>query len=318
MKALWLENRSLRFRSNVPAPQAAPGEALIRVLQAGICNTDLELTRGYHAFTGVLGHEFVGLVVECGVRPDLEGRRVVGEINVACGTCEPCRAGRRSHCARREVLGIRGRQGAFAEYLTLPTDNLHEVDRPISNDEAVFVEPLAAALEVQQQVHVGAGDRVLVLGAGKLGGLVAQTLALTGCRLTVASRRAATPPHLAGRGLTVLTPDDVSVASADVVVDCTGSPDGLTAALRAVRPRGTVVLKSTYADVPSVDMSRIVVNEVTLVGSRCGPFPEALALLERGQVDVQGMIEARYSLAEAVAAFEHAARPGALKVLVAP
>ena len=318
MKALWLENRSLRVRRDVPDPRPGPGEALIRVLQAGVCNTDIELVRGYYPFAGVPGHEFVGDVAEAATRPDLVGMRVVGEINVTCGSCRACLAGRRTHCERRQVLGIHGRNGAFAEYLALPAENLHEVAASISNDEAVFTEPLAAALEIRQQVGIGPGKRVLVLGAGKLGSLVAQVVGLAGCELTVAGRQASAPPHLAGLGIEVVAAHDVPSGSIDVVIECTGNHEGLDAALRLVRPRGTVVLKSTYAGTSSIDMSRVVVNEITLVGSRCGPFPEALELLARRHVAVDGMIAARYGLDSAVAALEEAAKPGTLKVLVAP
>ena len=314
MRALWLEDRQLDLRDHVPLPDPPPGEALIRVLKAGICNTDVELTRGYYPFTGIPGHEFVG-IVEGGSAP-LAGRRVVGEINVVCGTCRACAAGRRTHCERRTVLGIAGRHGAFAEYLSLPVENLHVVPDSVSTDAAVFTEPLAAALEIQQQVAIGPGDRVLIVGDGKLGQLVAQTLILTGCALCVVGRHAAKLGLLAARGIDTKRDEGLEHGAFDVAVECTGNPDGFSTAQRALRPRGTLVLKSTYAGSLTLDASAVVVNELTLVGSRCGPFAPALDLLAAGRVSVEPLIHARYPLARAVAAFEHAVRPGVLKVLV--
>ncbi len=314
MRAVWLENRRLALRDDVPPPSPPPGEALVRVVRAGICNTDLELTRGYYPFTGILGHEFVG-VVERGPEA-LVGRRVVGEINAVCGRCPACASGRRTHCERRTVLGIAGRHGAFAEYLTLPTENLHAVPDDVSTDAAVFTEPLAAALEIQEQVSIGAGDRVLVVGDGKLGQLVAQTLALTGCALLAVGRHDAKLALLAGRGIATGRGDAVEPRGFDVAVECTGSPEGFAVAQRALRPRGTLVLKSTYAGALTLDASAVVVNELTLVGSRCGPFASALRLLAEARVAVEPLIHARYPLGDALHAFEHAQRPGALKVLL--
>lgn len=317
MRGLWLEARSIRFRDDLPRPEPAEGEARVRVLAAGICNTDLELVGGYYPFTGVPGHEFVGRVEAAPGAEEWEGRRVVGEINAACGACPACRAGRRTHCERRTVLGIRGRDGAFAESLTLPVANLHEVPDGLPDDAAVFTEPLAAALEVREQVPIDAGDRVVVVGDGKLGNLVAQTLALTGCALTVIGRHPGKLALLAARGIATARADEgVADGRADVVVECTGNAEGLERARRAVRPRGTIVLKSTYRGRSSLDVSRIVVDEITLVGSRCGPFAPALALLVEGRVEVRSLVHARFPLHEAVAAFAEASRPGVMKVLV--
>ena len=313
MRALWLESRQLDVR-HVPIPDPPPGEALIRVLKAGICNTDIELTRGYYPFTGIPGHEFVG-VVESGSQP-LEGRRVVGEINAVCGACRACLAGRRTHCERRTVLGIVSRHGAFAEYLTLPVENLHVVPDAISTDAAVFTEPLAAALEIQQQVAIRPGDRALVVGDGKLGQLVAQTLALTGCGLVVTGRHDAKLRLLAARRIDTRRDGAVEQGAFDVAVECTGNPEGFRIAQRALRPRGTLVLKSTYAGALTFDASAVVVNELTLVGSRCGPFAPALDLLENRQVSVEPLIHAHYPLARAPDAFERAQQPGVLKVLL--
>ncbi len=306
MRGLWLEERLLHLRDDLPKPVRS-GEALVRVLLAGICNTDIELTRGYYPFSGVPGHEFVG---------EWEGKRVVGEINAACGSCEACVNGRRTHCENRTVLGIKGRNGAFADYLTLPTENLHVVPDHVSNEEAVFTEPLAAALEIQEQVNIGPKDRVLVVGDGKLGQLVAQTLALTGCRLRVIGRHRNKLELLERRGIATAAPDAVRAGQCDVVVDCTGNGEGFALARKAVRPRGTLVMKSTYAGDLTVNMSSLVVDEITLIGSRCGPFPSALRLLEQRSVDLRGLVDATYPLDEAVTAFGHAQRPGTLKVLV--
>jgi len=316
MRALWLEAQTLRLRDDVPRPEPAPGEARVRVLKAGICNTDLELVRGYHPFTGVPGHEFVGRVEAAPSAKQWHGRRVVGEINVSCGACAACTAGRRTHCEQRRVLGIRGRDGAFAEFLTLPLANLHEVPERVPDDAAVFTEPLAAALEIQEQVRVGPGQRVVVIGDGKLGNLVAQTLTLTGCTLRVIGRHQAKLALLGARGIATALAADLAEGQADVAVECTGNAEGLELARRAVRPRGTIVLKSTYRGRASLDVSRLVVDEITMVGSRCGPFAPALALLAERRVDVAPLVHARFPLPDAVAAFAEAARPGALKVLV--
>jgi threonine dehydrogenase-like Zn-dependent dehydrogenase len=316
MRALWLESRTLTLRDDVPLPVPPAGEALVRVRLAGLCNTDLELVRGYYPYAGVPGHEFVGVVEEAPAAPAWNGRRVVGEINAACGECDTCRAGRRTHCEGRTVLGILGRDGAFATHLRLPVANLHHVPDALPDGLAVFTEPTAAALEIQAQVQVGPRDRVVVIGAGKLGNLVAQTLATTGCDLLAVGRSPRPLALLAHRGIRTGTAADLPTRRADVVVECTGNPEGLEMARRAVRPRGTIVLKSTYHGRATLEMAPFVVDEITLVGSRCGPFAPALALLARGAVDPAPLVEARYSLGEGVGAFEHAARPGALKVLL--
>jgi threonine dehydrogenase-like Zn-dependent dehydrogenase len=318
MRGLWLEGQTIRLRDDLPRPEPGPGEARVRILMAGICNTDLELVRGYYPFTGIPGHEFVGRVEAAPGAEQWEGRRVVGEINAPCGACAACAADRRSHCERRTVLGIRGRDGAFAESLTLPQANLHQVPDVLPDEAAVFTEPLAAALEIQQQVRIGPPDRVVVVGDGKLGNLVAQTLALTGCALTVIGRHPGKLALLAARGIATRLEGELPPGQADVAVECTGNAEGLEGARSAVRPRGTIVLKSTYRGRASLDISRIVVDEITLVGSRCGPFAPALALLTEGRVDVRPLIYARFPLREAVPAFAEAARPGVLKVLLDP
>jgi 2-desacetyl-2-hydroxyethyl bacteriochlorophyllide A dehydrogenase len=317
MRALWLENQTLSIRGDVPMPKPGKSEALVRVRLAGVCGTDLELVRGYLPFAGISGHEFVGEVVEAR-NPALSGRRVVGDINVVCGSCEACRAGRPTHCENREVLGIRGRNGAFAEYLALPEANLHPVPDNVPDEAAVFAEPLAAALEMREQVAVRPSERVLVVGAGRLGQLIAQTLALTGCELEVVARHPHQQRLLADRGIGILPEAAVPARSFDLVVEATGSPSGFALARRAVRPRGTLVLKSTYRGDIAVDLASLVVDEISVVGSRCGPLAAALRLLERRAVDPSVLIDAEYPLDRATEAFEQAGQPGALKVLVRP
>jgi threonine dehydrogenase-like Zn-dependent dehydrogenase len=314
VRGIWLESGRLELRQDLALPEPPPGEALVRVTRAGLCNTDLELVRGYYPYRGVLGHEFVGRV-ESGPA-SLVGERVVGEINAVCGGCETCRAGRRSHCERRTVLGIVGRDGAFAEHLVLPAENLHRVPDSVADAAAVFVEPLAAALEIQQQVELGPGQRVLVVGDGKLGQLIAASLALTGCELTVVGRHERKLALLASRGVTT-TLEPPRKGAWDVAVECTGSTAGFAVARKALRPRGTLVLKSTYAGELTLDASALVVDEISLVGSRCGPFAPALRLLEERRVDVAPLVDAVYPLARGLEAFAHAARRGTLKVLLA-
>jgi threonine dehydrogenase-like Zn-dependent dehydrogenase len=316
VRALWLEDRVLGARADVPHPAPPPGEALVQVTLAGVCNTDLELVKGYYPFRGVPGHEFVG-VVTAGA-PEWAGRRVVGEINASCGTCSTCRAGRRTHCPSRTVLGIKGRDGAMAEYLTLPVANLHAVPDALADEVAVFTEPVAAALEVEQQVAIGAGARVVVIGDGKLGQLVGRTLALAGHHPTVVGRHPRKLALLSRLGIATAAASDLPPREADVVVECTGNPDGLALARAAVRPRGTIVLKSTYHGEVPLNLSGIVVDEVTLVGSRCGPFAPAVALLAGGTLQVTDLIDDQLTLADGVKAFERAAAPGVLKVLIRP
>jgi threonine dehydrogenase-like Zn-dependent dehydrogenase len=314
VKALWLEDQQLQLRSDIPLPEPKDGEALVRVLKAGICNTDLELLRGYYPYQGIPGHEFVGCVEQGST--DLIGQRVVGEINAACGQCRFCLRGQPTHCENRTVLGIVNRNGAFADYLTLPIANLHPVPEAVPTELATFTEPLAAALEIQEQVPIAAGDRVLVVGDGKLGQLVAQTLALTGCDLLVVGRHTAKLANLEARGIAVGFVDQVRDRSFDVTVECTGNPDGFAIALRGLRPRGTLVLKSTYAGKLSLDASALVVDEITVLGSRCGPFAPALELLRTQKVDVAPLIAAQYPLSEGLQAFSHAQQRGTMKILL--
>ncbi len=304
----------LRLRTDIPLPEPPAGEALVRVLQAGICNTDLELIKGYYPYTGVIGHEFVG-VVEQGPK-QLINQRVVGEINAACGNCRFCDRGQPRHCENRTVLGIVNRHGAFAEYLSLPIKNLHLVPENVSTAAATFTEPIAAALEIQQQIQICKNDRVLVVGDGKLGQLIAQTLALTGCELLVIGRHQEKLVNLAARGIKTGLANSVTDKYFDISIDCTGNPEGFNIARRALRPRGTLILKSTYAGNLSLDASSLVVDEITLIGSRCGPFAPALELLATGKVEVQSLIHAYYPLSQGLEAFEKAKTKGVLKVLL--
>lgn len=315
MKALWLEDRELAVR-DVENPER-PGEALVRVSLSGVCGTDIELTRGYYPYAGIIGHEFVGVVESC-PEPGWVGRRVVGEINVACGSCEPCALGNRTHCAARTVLGISGRDGCHAQYVSLPVENLLPVPDGVADEAAVFTEPLAAAVEILQQVHVRPTDRVLVVGAGRLGQLIARVLKLSGAGLHVVARHDNQRELLAAAGVEAIAEDGAAPRSYDIVVEATGSFSGFELARSAVRPRGTFVLKSTYHGSVELDLSPLVVDEITVVGSRCGPFAPALRLLEAGLVDPVPLIEATYALESAVEAMEAAQRPRAMKVLIRP
>ncbi|HZU68525.1 MAG TPA: alcohol dehydrogenase catalytic domain-containing protein [Ktedonobacteraceae bacterium] len=326
MRALVYHNHTLIFEKNYQLPVLRSGEALIRVLLAGICNTDLEITRGYLDFQGVLGHEFVGVVEEVYEAPgaSLIGQRVVGEINAAChrSDCFYCRQNMPTHCPNRTTLGIVNRDGAFAEYLQLPLENLHIVPENVSNEEAVFVEPLAANFEILEQVHLKPTDSVIILGDGKMGQLAAQVLALSGCELIMLGKHEEKLALAAKRGIqTRLLANEQEVAlenrkRVDVVVECTGSTKGLEMALQLVRPRGTIVLKSTVADQSSLHLAPIVIDEIRVQGSRCGPFPPALRALSQKLVDVRPLISARYSLDDGLDAFRHAGEKGVLKVLL--
>ena len=314
MQALWLENQQLSLR-DVPIPKPPPGEALIRVRLSGICGTDLELARGYYPYTGVIGHEFVGEVVEAPEK-DWIGKRVVGEINAVCGKCEQCTNGRPTHCENRTVLGIVNRDGAHAEYFTLPLANLHRVPDSVPDEAAVFTEPLAAALEIRQQVHIHPTDRVLLIGAGRLGQLIAQTLALTGCDLRVVARHTHQKQLLQARVIRLIVEDEIQSRRWDIVVEATGSLSGFDLARPALRPRGVLVLKSTYKGEMSINWSPIVVDEITIVGSRCGPFEPALCLIERKEVDPTVLITARYPLSRALEAMAETQKPGMLKIVL--
>ncbi|MFZ0428296.1 MAG: alcohol dehydrogenase catalytic domain-containing protein [Acidobacteriota bacterium] len=315
MRGLWLEDRRLSYRTDLPVPEPAPGEALVRVLLAGICRTDLELERGYYPYSGIPGHEFVGRVIRAATGPALEGKRIVGEINAVCHECEFCRRGLPNHCSKRTVLGIVGRQGALAEYLVLPVENLKEVPETVADRKAVFTEPLAAAVQILEQVQIRPTDRVLLVGAGKLGQLVARVLHEYGAHLLVKGRYPGQMQLLEAAGIpcTDLEPPD---SEFEIVVEATGSPSGLETACRCVRPRGTIVLKSTYEGRAEIDFSRIVVDEISLVGSRCGPFEPALDLLESGRILPESLIGGCFPLEDGMAAFRQAGAGGSLKILI--
>jgi len=330
MRALLYLEKGLVLERNYPMPTPVNGEALIRVLLAGICNTDLEITRDYLAFQGVLGHEFVGIVESVHEGPGashqtyLIGKRVVGEINAACHRtdCAYCQQNMFTHCPHRTTLGIVNRDGAFAEYLTLPVANLHLVPDNVSDEEAVFVEPLAANFEILEQVHVKPTDSVVVLGDGKMGQLAAQVLMLSGCEVMMVGKHEEKLALAEKRGVHTYVLDDATSFTlenrrrVDVVVECSGSAQGLEMALRLVKPRGTLILKSTVADKSTLYLAPIVIDEIRIQGSRCGPFAPAIRALSQKTVDIRPLISARYSLDEGVVAFEHAASPGVLKVLV--
>jgi threonine dehydrogenase-like Zn-dependent dehydrogenase len=314
VKALCLHEGGLALR-DIALPEPAPDEALIRVTMAGICNTDLEIARGYMGFSGVLGHELCGVVISCSdVR--YVGRRVAGEINLACTRCALCRRGLGRHCATRSVLGIMAKDGCFAEYVTLPVRNLHPLPNTLSDEVACFVEPTAAAFEVLEQVTPMPTDRALVLGDGKLGILVAQVLMTTGCEVTLAGKHERKLELARGIGITTASHAELEPKSFDVVVDATGSPGGLQQAVSLTRPRGTLVLKSTYHGPVTLDAAPIVIDEISLIGSRCGPFAIAIAALEAGSIDPRPLIDAVVPLGDAVSGFERAAAAGGLKVLL--
>ena len=313
MNVLWLEDNQISLRE-VPQPRKQ-NEALIKIRKAGICSTDLELVKGYYPYTGVLGHEFVGDVIEAD-DASWVGKRVVGEINAVCNQCEQCLNGRSTHCENRTVLGIVNREGVFAEFTTLPVANLHKVPASVPDEMAVFTEPLAAALEIQEQIQIKPTDRVLLIGAGRLGQLIAQTLALTGCDLRMVARHKHQQDLLKARGIRIISEEEIKPWRWDIVVEATGSPSGFSLAKQVIRPRGTLVLKSTYKGDMNVNFSSIVVGEINIVGSRCGPFEPALRLMESKQVDPTILIDSEFSLGDALKAFEHAAKTGVLKVLI--
>jgi threonine dehydrogenase-like Zn-dependent dehydrogenase len=330
MRALVYREKGLVLERNYPIPAPFDGEALIRVLLAGICNTDLEIIRGYMDFQGIPGHEFVGVVeaVHEGSGASVPtfwiGKRVVGEINAAChrNDCAYCQRGMPTHCPNRTTLGIVNRDGAFADYLMLPIENLHIVPENVSDEEAVFVEPLAANFEMLEQVHVKPTDSVVILGDGKMGQLAAQVMALSGCELMMVGKHKEKLALAETRGVTTYLLDDVNTFAlpagrrVDLVVECTGSAQGLEMALRIVRPRGILILKSTVSDKSTLHLAPIVIDEIRVQGSRCGPFAPAIRALSQRKVDVRPLISARYNLDDGLAAFEYAAQPGVLKVLV--
>jgi len=299
-----------------PEPAPAPAMAIVRVSRAGVCNTDLELLKGYMRFRGVLGHEFSG-TVEDGP-PEWRGRRVVGEINFACGRCPTCQQGLRRHCPTRRVMGILDADGAFAERVAVPVANLHTVPDTVDDDAAVFAEPLAAAFEILEQVHVQPATQCVVLGDGKLGLLAAQVLFQAGADVLAVGKHADNLRILGARGVATVLATEWKQAPADLVVEATGTAGAFAAAIAATRPRGTLVLKSTVADATQLNLAPVVINEISVVGSRCGSFAPALRALQSGAVDVHSLIAAREPLRNAADALRLASRPGVLKVLLDP
>lgn len=321
MLALRYEKNRLSL-TQVSPPPSARGEALVRVLLSGICNTDLEIVRGYAGFEGTLGHEFVGVVEESAEAPELVGRRVVGEINAGCGICQLCVGGDARHCPRRTVLGIVGRDGAHAEFLRLPAINLLPVPDEIETERAVFAEPLAAACAIAECVEIAAGMRAVVIGDGKLGLLCAQALrVLTGAQVALVGKHRTKLEIAARRGVETFMLEEVPrmfARACDVVVEASGAAGGLALALDLVRPRGTLVLKSTFHGTTELNAARLVVDEIRLVGSRCGRFHPALELLREDRVDVASLVSEEFPLADAVRALERARTHGILKVLLRP
>ncbi|RLB49070.1 MAG: alcohol dehydrogenase [Deltaproteobacteria bacterium] len=316
MKAVVFDGNRASVQ-DVADPIPVPGEALVRVSVAGICNTDLEIVRGYMGFEGILGHEMVG-VVEAHPDPAMIGQRVTAEINLPCGTCERCSMGLGRHCPKRTVLGILGKDGCFAEHVTMPIGNLHPVPGGVSDEAAVFTEPLAAAFEILEQLDVPRGARVLVLGDGKLGLLISMVLAHSGVVPTHVGRHLDKLRILEGLGVETMLEAALGDRLFDVVVEATGSPAGLDLALDRVRPRGTVVLKSTFHGAVTVDTAKVVIDELTILGSRCGPFAPALEALAAGTIDPTPLIAETYALSDAEAAIARAGSSGTLKVLLRP
>jgi threonine dehydrogenase-like Zn-dependent dehydrogenase len=316
MKALRYEKGQLAL-AEVAVPTRV-GEALVRVTLSGICNTDVEIVRGYAGFEGTLGHEFVGVVEDAPGAEHLSGRRVVGEINAGCGHCALCVAGDARHCPTRTVLGIVGRDGAHAEFLTLPVVNLLPVPDEIPDRVAVFAEPLAAAWGITERARVTKETRVAVIGDGKLGLLCAQSLALTGATVLSVGKHPEKLRLVAARGIETATLDEVKGRGRmfDVVVEASGAESGFALALDLVRPRGVLVLKSTFQGVTNIDAARIVVNEISIIGSRCGRFAPALDLLKSRAIDVESLISEEHSLSDGVRAMQRATERGVLKILL--
>jgi len=319
MHALRVEKKGLRVR-DIGKPVRG-GEALVRVHLSGICNTDLEIANGYAGFSGTIGHEFVGVVEEA-PQNSMVGQRVVGEINAGCGTCQLCQSGDPRHCPNRTVLGIKGRDGAHAEFLRLPLANLIAVPDLIEDEHAVFTEPLAAACGILERVKIDLRKRVAVIGDGKLGLLCAQVIALSGAEVLLIGKHPEKLRIAERRGMETASPKDAGKRKQefDIVVEASGAASGFAAALELLRPRGILVLKSTFAanDAATIDQARIVVDEISIVGSRCGRFQPALDLLKKGALDIDSLISEEYSLAKGVHAMERAAKKGVMKVFLRP
>ncbi len=316
MKALRVSESGLAIE-DIPMP-LIDRESRIRVILSGICNTDLEIVNGYAGFTGTIGHEFVGIVEASPDRPEIVGKRVVGEINAGCGTCDLCLAGDPRHCPTRTVLGIKGRDGSHAEYLSLPSRNLFVVPDQLLDRDAVFVEPFAAALGILEQVSVDDHLRVAIIGDGKLGILCAIALSKRTSQVTLIGKHASKLNIAAERGIETKLLSDVSGLESfyDIVIEASGSESGFETALDIVRPRGKIVLKSTFSAKPKWEAWRVVVDEITIVGSRCGKFEPALDLMAKEHIGFENLITAEFPIGEAVAAMDKARERGSLKVLL--
>jgi threonine dehydrogenase-like Zn-dependent dehydrogenase len=318
MKALRVTDQRV-YVADIPLPEAN-GEARVRVIKSGICNTDLEIARGYAGFNGTIGHEFVGVVEASSDEPKLAGTRVVGEINAGCGKCDLCVGGDSRHCPSRTVLGIHGRDGAHAEFLTLPSRNLIAVPESVSDEAAVFAEPLAAAYGIAERVDVGPGTSVAIIGDGKLGLLCAMTMQLRTDSVLMVGKHSEKMSIVEKLGVEtmLLGKGAIPIKSFDVVIEASGSESGFSTALDLVRPRGSVILKSTFHGTASWEASRVVVDEISIVGSRCGRLAPAVELLASKKVNVDDLISDEYRLDDGVNALEQAGRHGVLKVLLRP
>jgi threonine dehydrogenase-like Zn-dependent dehydrogenase len=308
-------NDKLEFLTDYPVPERKKDEALVKVTRAGICNTDLEITKGYMGFRGIPGHEFVGIVEECNKKNTI-GKRVVGEINLVCGACPYCTNHMQNHCPKRSVLGIVNKDGGFADYVTLPLRNLHFIPDSVSDDEAVFTEPLAAAFEIMEQVDIGPRDRVCVLGDGKLVLLVAQALSTTDCRLVIVGHHRENLSIMEEIGIRTRLSFSFDESGFDIVVDCTGSRFGIESAMKITKPGGKIVLKTTVAKKISLDLNNIVINELSLIGSRCGPFKPAIDAIKSRAVDLYPLISDTFLIDDGIRAFQVASGKGVLKVIL--
>lgn len=320
MQSLSFTSVQLNYNDQSPVPELSSGDALIKIILAGICGTDLEIVKGYAGFQGILGHEFVGIVESVANSDDSHwlGKRVVGSINIACMRCATCLTLGASHCPDRKVLGIRGKDGCFAEYITLPVENLYTVPDCVPDESAVFTEPLAAACRIREQILVSPERHIAVVGCGRLGLLIGATLRLTGSEVTMLGRRSESLKLPQKWGLQTALVDDCLDNSFDLVVESSGNESGLCQSIRLIKPLGTLILKSTFKNSVNLDLTKLVVAEITVTGSRCGVFAPALRLLEQGIINVKSTIDAEFALAEGISAIQYAAKSGVRKVLLRP
>jgi len=308
-------DQKLTLKDDLPKPKRKTGEALIKVTLAGICRTDIEISKGYMGFTGTLGHEFVGVVEEADDK-SLIGCRVVGEINCGCGDCKECRLDNEKHCAKRTVLGILNRDGAFADYLTLPQRNLHVLPDSLSDEEAVFIEPIVAAFRITEQINV-LGNEALIIGDGKLGLLIAQVLGFYNTDVTICGRHPEKMAIVEKHNVSIITEDKLTDEKLySVVIEATGKEEGIKIALAHTKPMGKLILKTTVKDTATINFNEVVINEISIIGSRCGPFEQAIALLEQNAINTKGMVDKTYKFDDGLKAFEEADKRGTLKFLL--